>query len=256
MKLNLILGIGLAAMVLTSCDDGPKGEYNPSTTVNYQFAMDAVDFNDAGYWNQVYNTGYDNIGWNPDLLTTHHASADEYDGVVYKSWNGFCPSRSTDTGDYSGRDWTENQWSAITGTGAGDSDYLVACWPVDEKSTLNPAVAIAAYSNTVFYPKSVYITNTTWGYYAMLFGTDFNRAFTDEDWCKVTITGMYGYAPTGKVDVYLARDGNILDTWQPVDLSSLGLCNVLVFTMSSSDTGQWGMNNPAYFAMDNLTLIQ
>ena len=36
-----------------------------------------------------------------------------------------------------------------------------------------------------------------------------------------------------------------------MDLSDLAEIDAIIFTMSSSDTGDWGMNTPAYFAMDN-----
>jgi hypothetical protein len=61
------------------------------------------------------------------------------------------------------------------------------------------------------------------------------------------------------VEFYLAdyrfadnRDDYILDTWQYVDLTSLGMIKSLEFTLSSSDIGEWGMNTPAYFAIDTL----
>jgi hypothetical protein len=44
----------------------------------------------------------------------------------------------------------------------------------------------------------------------------------------------------------------IVDSWQTVDLSSLGAVRYLDFKLESSDVGQYGMNTPAYFALDNL----
>lgn len=259
MKKQLLLVMtAVMAMAFTACNDNDE-PYVPSTPVTYTFGMSAADYNDEGVWNEVYNTGYSNIYWAPDLQTTHEASEAEYGGEVVKSWTGFCPSRSNDNADYTGGDWVEHQWCSITGGGAnGSVDYMVACWPTTETSTLpsRPKVAVGSIAADTFYPQSVAITNTSWGYYAMLNGTDFNRAFTGDDWCKVTITGMYGLVPTGHVEVYLARNGNIVDTWQNVDLTSLGECNAIYFQMSSSDSGNWGMNNPAYFAMDDLLLIQ
>jgi len=52
----------------------------------------------------------------------------------------------------------------------------------------------------------------------------------------------------------LAKNGSILNTWQSVDLSSLSAAKTLTFSLTSSDNGAYGMNTPAYFAMDNLTL--
>ncbi|MEZ4565949.1 MAG: DUF4465 domain-containing protein [Desulfobacterales bacterium] len=34
-------------------------------------------------------------------------------------------------------------------------------------------------------------------------------------------------------------------------MSALGMVKELTFSLSSTDTGDYGMNTPAYFAMDN-----
>ena len=84
----------------------------------------------------------------------------------------------------------------------------------------------------------------------------------DPDFFKLTISGLdAGNAPTGTVDFYLAdfRFANnaldyILTNWTLVDISSLPIhTRKLQFTLSSSDNGTFGMNTPAYFAVDNLT---
>ena len=46
----------------------------------------------------------------------------------------------------------------------------------------------------------------------------------------------------------------VVDSWTWVDLSSLGVVSSLSFSLASSDVGQFGMNTPAYFAMDNLAV--
>ena len=54
---------------------------------------------------------------------------------------------------------------------------------------------------------------------------------------------------------YTGDTGQLVDDWTFVDLASLG-DNVksLKFSLSSTDNGDWGMNTPAYFAMDDLTV--
>jgi hypothetical protein len=114
---------------------------------------------------------------------------------------------------------------------------------------------------------SASFTNTAWGYLSMLNGDSFAHKFgkadgTYPDWFLLTITGKdTGGAVTGTVDFYLAdyRSTNnagdyIIHDWTPVDLTSLG-DNVksLEFGLTSSDTGDWGMNTPSYLAMDNLS---
>ena len=62
---------------------------------------------------------------------------------------------------------------------------------------------------------------------------------------------MKGGAQVATKDFYLAQNGEYVVGWTYVDLSELGEIDGLTFEMSSSDTGTYGMNTPAYFAMDN-----
>ena len=62
------------------------------------------------------------------------------------------------------------------------------------------------------------------------------------------------------LEVYLAdyrsnnpEDDYILDEWMEVDLSHLGPADSLLFSLSSSDVGSYGMNTPAYFCLDMIT---
>ena len=257
MKKVLLAMTAVAALSLTSCNDNDQEE--PLGVVNYYFEFPAADYNEQGYWSDVYNTGVANLAIYPNIQLTHSASADTYDGVEYKSWKGFCPSSSTDNSDWTNReDWVAHQWGNITGRAAGDKDkgYMIACWDVAESTDKVPdKVSVGfgtLFANSQMHPLQVYVTNTTWGYYAMKNGTAFNRAFTSSDWCKVVFTGLNGYTKTGEVEVYLARNGQILDKWELVDLTPLGKCQAVYAQMFSSDSGEWGMNNPAYFAMDEL----
>lgn len=61
------------------------------------------------------------------------------------------------------------------------------------------------------------------------------------------------------IDFYLAdyrfldnTKDYIVDTWEWVDISELGSVDSLTFRLSSSDTGIFGMNTPAYFCIDNV----
>jgi hypothetical protein len=75
------------------------------------------------------------------------------------------------------------------------------------------------------------------------------------------VTGWNGTARTGALDIYLAdfrfadnSQDYILSDWTSFDLSALGSVTALDFVLSSSDTGDYGMNTPAYFALDNLSV--
>jgi hypothetical protein len=115
-------------------------------------------------------------------------------------------------------------------------------------------------------PLSARITNTTYAALSMRDGDSFAKRFggptgNDPDFFLLTIQGRdAGHAITGTVEFYLADyrfSNNALDyivsNWTTVDLSSLPEQTVaLTFALTSSDVGPFGMNTPAYFALDNL----
>ncbi len=180
--------------------------------------------------------------------------------ATYWSWDGWAYSNVTDatTPGY------ENQHSAISGGGAcGTPNYGVAYVGSYDYSSITTDFAAGRSV------RGAYFTNTAYTYFDILQGSGFSKKFggedgTDPDWFLLTITGKDAAgATTGAVEFYLAdyrfSDGDddyIIDDWTWMDLTGLGE-NVksLEFSLSSSDTGQWGMNTPAYFAMDGLTAV-
>ncbi len=96
-----------------------------------------------------------------------------------------------------------------------------------------------------------FVCNTAYAVASMSLGDSYAKKFGKDDWFLLTITGLKDGVAGEAVDFYLAKDGKYVADWTYVDLSALGEINGVVFSMSSSDTGDWGMNTPAYFAMDN-----
>lgn len=97
-----------------------------------------------------------------------------------------------------------------------------------------------------------FVNNTAYAVTSMCNGDNFAKKFGKDDWFKLTISGsLNGVAVNNQVVVDLAADGKYINEWTYVDLSTLGEIDAVQFSMSSSDTGDWGMNTPAYFAMDN-----
>jgi hypothetical protein len=125
-------------------------------------------------------------------------------------------------------------------------------------------------------PQTLKITNTTFAGISMRDGDAYAKKFgsinnaqgqpdgtNGEDFFKLTINGLnFVDEIVGSIDVYLAdfrfADNSqdfILNTWQSVDLTSLGNVYGLSFDLQSSDVGEFGMNTPAYFALDDLYFI-
>jgi hypothetical protein len=185
------------------------------------------------------------------------------------SWSGWSYSNHTDTTTPG----YINQFSAITGGGVnGSSNYAVCYVPLDwgTYAPIPQTVSFGAVTgedyNTAI--SGMYVTNTTYAYLSMRDGDGFAKKFggesgNDADWFKLTYKGITDSgAYTEAHDFYLAdfrfsdnSQDYILDEWSWLNLSGLGDIVGLEFSLSSSDTGSFGMNTPAYFAMDNLNAV-
>jgi hypothetical protein len=179
----------------------------------------------------------------------------------FASWSRWAYSNLTDTLTPG----FTNDLSAFTGGGASLAGATVpgANYAVSFQSTnsidLGPAPA---------QPLSIMVTNTTYPALSMRDGDPFAKQFggatgNDPDFFKLVIEGLDGVnAGTGMVEIFLAdycfSDNTmdyILDSWLEVDLSGLDAnTQSLNFALSSSDNGTFGMNTPAYFAIDNLII--
>ncbi len=86
---------------------------------------------------------------------------------------------------------------------------------------------------------------------------------SDPDFFRLLVEGIDGGgSSTGIVELMLAdfRFGDdaldsILDEWVFLDLSGLGAVSELRFGFESSDVGDFGINTPTYFAIDDLVTI-
>lgn len=167
--------------------------------------------------------------------------SNNYDST-YGSWDGFAYSNITDT---AGSGWA-SQYNAITGGGQGGSaNYAVGYvgWTMPPAMTLDVPTIVSG----------LYVTNNNYAYYSMLYGDAFAKQFGDYDWFLLTMTGKDATgAVTGTVEFYLAEGTNIVNSWRYVELTSLGIVKSVEFSSSSSDTGIYGMNTPAYFVIDTV----
>lgn len=169
----------------------------------------------------------------------------------WESWSGFAATNITDNFT---RGWA-NQYSAIAGAGAIETKSYAVSY-------------VSGYSEIEFSETTLsgfYITNATYAFWAMNEGDAFSKKFggvngADPDWFKVTIAGISVEGDTtGTTEYYLAdfRPANsaedfIVDNWRWIDVSSFGNIAKLRFSLSSSDVGDWGMNTPAYFCIDQI----
>ncbi len=218
-------------------------------------AKTTIDFEDLTLASESYWNGSDGSG---GFTTSQGVGFNNNYNATWGSWDGWSYSNKTD----------------ITSTGTAGQYTAYANVPVGggEGGSSNYGVAYVGWADppTIMLPTpgrvcGAYFTNNAYAYDSMLNGDAFAKKFgggsgNDKDWFLLTITGKdTGGAVTNAVDFYLAdyqyNDNSldyIVDQWEWINLSILGEVKTLEFELDSSDTGAWGMNTPAYFAMDGL----
>jgi len=180
-------------------------------------------------------------------------------GGGYTSWNGFAYSNKLNDilQDYS------NQYSNYAGTQLLNSTiFAISYNSIDWNTNQVIPTEINFIAPAVLH--SINVTNSAFTALTIKNGDSFSKKFggvsgNDPDWFKLTISGYSDTVNTGNIDFYLADyrftdslQDYIVKNWTQIDISSLGQVTKLTFTLSSSDTGIYGMNTPAYFCFDNL----
>lgn len=201
-----------------------------------------------------YSNPGNDVGFDDGLA--HYACV--YDTAFgFKSLvEGFVYSNKTDTLDAT----YNNPNSARTGKGYGNSSQYVVGF------AYNGPISVTLNGKAKGQPvKGFYITNTTFAYETMKKGDGFTKKFggtpnIQPDWFRLTIKGYLAGAPKpDSVNFYLAdfrpldsTKDYIVKDWTWVDMAPLGNVDSITFALNSTDTiGGFGMNNPAYFCMDN-----
>jgi hypothetical protein len=242
-KQLLIVGLALTAGLL-SCK---KDVITPSATplkTTYTIDFEDVSIPSKGYLDSIHG-GLVSQGFTFE----NNYIFDDY----YKYWyfsKGFAVSNvvNVDSAGFS------NLYATYAGSGANQSkNYLLA--------TNNAGVKLP---NTVQLV-SVAITNATYAALSMKNGDMFAKKFNakDKDFFKVWVKGFSGGKVKDSVFVYLADFQNadesknfIQKEWKTVDLSKFVAIDSLNFTLESTDVGQWGMNTPGYFTIDNIKFVK
>jgi hypothetical protein len=218
-----------------------------------------IDFNElepgaAGYYRPTTHGAHD---WRSDgaqfgMNVATNAWGSSWGGFTYSDVNN--PTESGYLNEY-----------AVYGDGMDYSDGGVyAIGYVNSYSGGSAPTLTFDSAQTV---NGLYVNNTAYTALDMISGSGFSKAFTTNDWFKLSIEGKNSEGATqGAVDYLLAdftgyiagddKDNYIVNEWTYVDLTALGTdVSSLTFSLSSSDTGTWGMNTPAYFAVDQIDVV-
>ncbi len=236
---------------------------------NLSAQQNVADFENLSLEPESYWDGSDLSG--NSLASKYYTEFSSGDITLNNTW-------ITDWGGYWAGDWLysnsqddttsdyTNLHSCIDGMGANNSaNYVIG----GNKSFMK----INTSSNDSLV--GFYITNTTYAHNSMRDGDSFAKVFGDtlnatgendstngEDFFKLTIYSIENGMEQDSVSFMLAdftseEDSNdyIVDEWKFVDLSSFGIVDSIMFSLSSSDVNDNGiMNTPAYFALDDVKI--
>lgn len=205
-----------------------------------------ITFEDVDLQGKTYYDGSDGDGL---IATAEKFSFMNYNPGGY--WYGFGVS-ATRSDIYTGNYKDDSQFNSVV-AGGMQSEKFAVCY-YNEYQAINHDEYPEIYAENNIKPEYAYITNTAYTVKSMTEGDTFSKKFDETDWLKLTIIGLDDEdKETGEpVEFYLAKDGNIVTEWTKVDLTSLGVCSHIRFTMSCSQTSGGYMNTPAYFALDNM----
>ena len=239
-KKNYAFAILISLSFLYSCEDSEN------------YVVENVDFEhltlgENGYWN-----GSDGSGPFTYYSATFHNEFTDWGGG-YTSWNGFAISSINDIQTPG----LENQYSAYVASIEEPLNKYGICYILGDNAKIifdKPVDLL-----------SIKATNSTYCYWSMKNGDQYSKKFgglsgTDPDWFKLTIKGydIDGFEIITR-DFMLAdyrssssSDDYIINGWETVDLSMFNGISEIRFYLSSTDNGDFGMNTPAYFCLDNL----
>jgi hypothetical protein len=164
-------------------------------------------------------------------------------------WYGFAYSNQATVMSGTAKGDFADQYLSLPGGGFASSTYAVA---YDDGATVTlPAPATVS---------GFRIANTAYTGLTLLNGDPygFSLPLPEGGWFATTAIGKLGGTTTGSATFYLAdlRTGTVpgvLTTWAWFDLVPLGTVDRIEFAFDGSDKGVYGLNTPAYFAMDSLT---
>jgi len=216
-----------------------------------------------------------NSYWNGSDLTGASNGSGLFESLTVEGYNEFANQYDTTWGapGYWSQGWAfSNQTSdLLTGTNGQHSSYAGGAFSGSNYAIGQNGSEIILAGGAV---PEIRISNVNYSGHSMLNGDAFAKQFgspndangnadgtNGEDWFLLTIL-CYNLTDSlvDSVEYYLAdyrftnnSQDYIVKDWTTVTLNSSELLGRVKFNLSSSDIGQWGMNTPAFFAIDNLT---
>lgn len=250
----------------------------PTATLDFESVEAKYLAGQTSYGANLYNAEKDPVTYEGDQFISY---TDPATGLVigindYKAYNTTATYKSFYGGGIGISQWNDmtkgdytNQCSvyykdATTGKGgAGGSATFAVAYGYNDGSAYSADTRASLYfaeAEKEAIIGSLDICNTTYGYLCMRDGNTFASKLTydNKGYFRVTFTGVNAAgAETGKVEYYLAdfrtaSAPGLAEGWHKIDLSALGSVHKVIINFEGSDVGEYGLNTPAYCAIDNI----
>ncbi len=231
-----------AVSLFSSCLDD-NYEENPVTYYVSHFEDSQNVFKGKTYWN-----GEDGSGMLQDGVFVY---SNNYN-AEWGSWDGFALSCSTST-SFKSDNYLTDQYNSCS-ISPNSKVFLVGYYSAysNGEPTIYTTVSKTDQTRRPFYPIQVDVTNAAYTYNSIMNGDAYAKKFGLSDYLYLYVTGYKDGKETNKIKLPLAEQGNVLSAWAHADLRSLGFVDEIRFSMDSSDKGDYGINTPTYFCLDNL----
>lgn len=228
-------------------------------SIFYESKAQVINFEDLTLPPDSFWNGSDLNGWFNSGSYAHFPNNFVDYGGGFTAWDGFAYSNKVNDTlqDFS------NMYSAFAGQQIVGSSIFALSYNALNYTTFETTPTEISFAVPTI-PHSFWITNSSYAALTIKNGDMFCKKFggvsgNDADWFRLDIIGYNGTTVTDTINFYLADyrfSNNIQDyitnEWTEVDLSLLGQITKIDFLLSSSDTGTYGMNTPAFFCFDNL----
>ncbi len=175
-----------------------------------------------------------------------------------QTWGLFGYSNKTSK-SFDPNQFITDQFNSVVGHGVNGSSNYAVVYP---SHVMGHTMVVPTHKPQGDSIRGCYVTNNAWVKYVSLHGTgtdskgkqDANTPFTTGDWVKLTAKADNGKS----VSFYLAdyrssnpADHYLIESWQWLDLRSLGVVKNVTFTMDGTRHNQYGTTIPTYFCMDD-----
>lgn len=230
-------------LVLASCSEDNEEDNTMTVTFEGEYYNNLIDTKQYG-GDLLYGENARNYSWTDETTSLKGAMTNAWGGQYGFAEGGVAISNYVDA---NAREHNTYDYQLEVPVSNGSKNFAVVY--------CNASIQLTDGTNRLF--KSMDICPTTYLLGCEKFGNTSCPALGEKDFVTLTITGFAvdSEEPTGSVTVDMARDGKPVEGWQKVNLTGLGKCNRMEFSMNGSVVTSWGgMAHPTYFAFDNVVI--